>query len=183
MVVAKFPSKRDQGRQASPAVSHSKVGIQLKVRMELLWKTHNQKFSSTHTYITSREGAVASTVFEDSMTTFRSTPLFGGALIADLPSTFRDVRWSDLPLDNTCWVIITEDHSNIRQVPDNQEVYLDKESLTSIVFDILERVGPPGSSDATDGTALTIHLEEIARSDVDTLKVWGTTSTKFSKLP
>ena len=26
------------------------------------------------------------------MTTFRSTPLFGGALIADLPSTFADVR-------------------------------------------------------------------------------------------
>jgi hypothetical protein len=51
------------------------------------------------------------------------------------------------------------------------------------MFDILERVGPPGSSDATDGAALTIHLEEIAQADVDTLKVWSTTSTKFSKLP
>jgi hypothetical protein len=26
------------------------------------------------------------------MTTFRSTPLFGGALIVDLPSTFTDIR-------------------------------------------------------------------------------------------
>jgi len=98
------------------------------------------------------------------MLTFRTTPLFGGALIADLPSTFLDV-------------------SNIRQVPDNQEVYLDKDSLTSIMFDILERVGPPGSSDATDGTALTIHLEEIAQSDVDSLKIWSITPTIFSKLP
>lgn len=27
------------------------------------------------------------------MATFRSTPLFGGALIVDLPSTFADVRY------------------------------------------------------------------------------------------
>jgi len=98
------------------------------------------------------------------MATFRSTPLFGGALIADLPATFADV-------------------STIRQVPDNQEVYLDKDGFTSIIFDITERVGPPGSTDATDGAALTIHLEEIVDSDVDTLKVWSTTVTQFSKLP
>jgi len=98
------------------------------------------------------------------MTTFHSTPLFGGALIVDLPATFADV-------------------STIRQVPDNQEVYLDKDGFTSIIFDITERVGPPGSSDATDGAALTIHLEEIVDSDVESLKVWSTTRTQFSKLP
>jgi hypothetical protein len=31
---------------------------------------------------------------ERHMGTFRSTPLFGGALIADLPSTFADVRYA-----------------------------------------------------------------------------------------
>jgi len=98
------------------------------------------------------------------MATYNSTPLFGGALIADLPSTFADV-------------------STIRQVPDNQEVYLDKDGFTSIIFDVTERVGPRGSSDATDGAALTIHLEEIVDSEIDTLKVWTTTVTQFSKLP
>jgi hypothetical protein len=73
--------------------------------------------------------------------------------------------------------------STIRQVPDNQEVYLDKDGFTSIIFDITERVGPPGSTDATDGAALTIHLEEIVDSDVDTLQVWSTTRTEFTKLP
>ncbi len=73
--------------------------------------------------------------------------------------------------------------STIRQVPDSQEVYLDKDGFTSIIFDITDRVGPPGSSDATDGAALTIHLEEIVDSETDTLKVWSTTRTKFSKLP
>ncbi|KAI9743302.1 MAG: hypothetical protein M1818_003148 [Claussenomyces sp. TS43310] len=98
------------------------------------------------------------------MANFRSTPLFGGALITDLPSSFADV-------------------STIRQVPDNQEVYLDKDGFTSIIFDITERVGGPGSNDATDGQALTVHLEEIVDSDSDTLKVWSTTRTRFSKIP
>jgi len=98
------------------------------------------------------------------MSTYRSTPLFGGALIADLPSTFADV-------------------STIRQVPDNQEVYLDKDGFTSIIFDITERVGLPGSGAATDGAAMTTHLEDIVDSDTDTVKVWSTSDTRFSKLP
>ncbi|ATZ47310.1 Bcmog1 [Botrytis cinerea B05.10] len=98
------------------------------------------------------------------MTTYSSTPLFGGALIVDLPSTFADV-------------------STIRQVPDHQEVYLDKDGFTSIIFDITERVGTAGSSPATDGAAMTTHLEDIVDSDLDTVKVWSITDTKFSKLP
>ncbi|CAG8954179.1 hypothetical protein HYALB_00001294 [Hymenoscyphus albidus] len=95
---------------------------------------------------------------------FRSTPLFGGALIVDLPSNFADV-------------------STIRQVPDHQEVYLDKDGFTSIIFDITERVGQPGSGPAIDGAALTTHLEDIVDSDDDTVQVWSTTNTQFSKLP
>ncbi|KAB8293241.1 hypothetical protein EYC80_007574 [Monilinia laxa] len=98
------------------------------------------------------------------MATYSSTPLFGGALIVDLPSTFADV-------------------STIRQVPDHQEVYLDKDGFTSIIFDITERVGTAGSSPATDGAAMTTHLEDIVDSDLDTVKVWSITDTKFSKLP
>jgi len=98
------------------------------------------------------------------MATYRSTPLFGGALICELPSTFADV-------------------STIRQVPDHQEVYLDKDGFTSIIFDITERVGLAGSGPAVDGAALTTHLEDIVDSDHDTVKVWSTSDTMFSKLP
>lgn len=71
----------------------------------------------------------------------------------------------------------------MRKIPDSQEVYLDKDGHTSIIFDITDRVGPAGSTDAIDGAALTIHLEEIVDSEIDTLRVWSTTRTQFSKLP
>jgi Ran-interacting Mog1 protein len=73
--------------------------------------------------------------------------------------------------------------STIRQVPDHQEVYLDKDGFTSIIFDITERVGLPGTGPAVDGAALTTHLEDIVASDIDTVKVWKTANTQFSKLP
>ncbi|KAK1831189.1 hypothetical protein QBC39DRAFT_352000 [Podospora conica] len=104
-------------------------------------------------------------------TTYRTTPLFGGALLCDLPDKFADV-------------------SKIRQVPNNQEVYIDKDGFTSIIFDITERVGlPPTSSSSSattklenDGRALTTHLEELVGDDADTVKVWNTTETSFSHL-
>lgn len=72
--------------------------------------------------------------------------------------------------------------STLRQVPDNQEVYIDKDGFTSIIFDITERVGPSSSSLETDGRALTTHLEELVGDDADTVKVWNTTETQFSHL-
>ncbi|KAK3319798.1 hypothetical protein B0T19DRAFT_271956 [Cercophora scortea] len=98
-----------------------------------------------------------------SKTAYRSTPLFDGALVCDLPDKFADV-------------------SKLRQVPDNQEVYIDKDGFTSIIFDITERVGPAGSSLEGDGRALTTHLEELVGDDVDTVKVWNTTETQFTRL-
>ncbi|KAF4622676.1 hypothetical protein G7Y89_g14353 [Cudoniella acicularis] len=55
------------------------------------------------------------------MTSFRSTPLFGGALIVDLPSNFADV-------------------STIRQVPDHQErpAAIDGAALTTHLEDIVD---------------------------------------------
>ena len=115
------------------------------------------------------------------MASYTSTPLFGGALIVDLPSTFADVRCvTPFPSTN---VRLTHEISTIRQVPDHQEVYLDKDGFTSIIFDITERVGLPGSGPAVDGAALTTHLEDIVASDIDTVQVWNTSNTQFSKLP
>jgi hypothetical protein len=70
----------------------------------------------------------------------------------------------------------------VREVPDNQEVWLDEDGFASIIFDIAERVGSPGSSVEIDGRALTTHLEEIVGSDIDTVKVWSTSETQLSRL-
>ena len=86
------------------------------------------------------------------------------------------------PIPPSC-LLQTDKLSTIRQVPDHQEVYLDKDGFTSIIFDITDRVGLPGSGPATDGAALTTHLEDIIDSDTDTVKVWSTSNTAFSKLP
>lgn len=72
--------------------------------------------------------------------------------------------------------------STIRKVPDNQEVYLDKDGFTSIIFDITERVETHGEGLERDGRALTIHLEDLVGEDAETVKVWNTTETQFSHL-
>lgn len=97
------------------------------------------------------------------MPAYKTTPLFGGALVCDLPEKFADV-------------------STLRQVPDNQEVYIDKDGFTSIIFDITERVGPAGGGLEEDGRALTTHLEELVGDDVNNIKVWNTVETQFTQL-
>lgn len=52
-------------------------------------------------------------------------------------------------------------NSNIRQVPDNQEVYLDKNGFTSLTFDITERV----SHVSNDKEALEYHFVDIVAED------------------
>jgi hypothetical protein len=81
-----------------------------------------------------------------------------------------------------CLQLVDHQNSTLRQVPDAQEVFIDKDGFTSIIFDITERVGGPGSSPEIDGRALTTHLEELVGTDVDTVKVWNSTETSFSKL-
>lgn len=73
-------------------------------------------------------------------------------------------------------------YSKLRQVPDNQEVWIDRDGFTSIIFDITERVGPSGDGPEIDGRAITTHLEELVGSDKDSLKIWNTAETEFSRL-
>jgi hypothetical protein len=74
-------------------------------------------------------------------------------------------------------------YSQLREVPDHQEVYIDKDGFTSIIVEITERVGPPGASSLEDdGRALTTHLEELVGDDIDTVKVWNTTETQFTSI-
>ncbi|KAK3346674.1 hypothetical protein B0T25DRAFT_521043 [Lasiosphaeria hispida] len=97
------------------------------------------------------------------MSPYKSTPLFGGAIVCDLPDKFADV-------------------SGLRQVPDNQEVYIDKDGFTSIILEITERVKSKGTGLEADGRALTTHLEELVGDDTETVKVWNTTETQITHL-
>jgi len=54
-------------------------------------------------------------------------------------------------------------HSSIRQVPDHQEVYLDSNGFTSIIFDITERV----ENVATDEEALKFHFDDIVSGSAE----------------
>ncbi|KAK4203587.1 hypothetical protein QBC40DRAFT_346190 [Triangularia verruculosa] len=97
---------------------------------------------------------------------YQPTPLFGGALTVDLPSNFADV-------------------SKLRQVPDNQEVYIDKDGFTSIIVDIIERVHTTADDSLErDAKALTTHLEELVGVEdaAETVQVWNTTETQISHL-
>ena len=91
-------------------------------------------------------------------TSYKTVDLFGGAITANIPTSFADV-------------------SDIRQVPDHQEVWLDKNGFTSIVIDILERVDQP------DVDALRYHLHDIVGEDAEKTKVWTTSQATFSRLP
>lgn len=92
------------------------------------------------------------------MTDFTPVDLFGGALNAALPSTFADV-------------------SDIRQVPDHQEVWLDKDGFTSIIFEILERV------EMSDPEALKYHLQDLVEEDAGETRVWTSGEVYFRMLP
>ncbi|KAF2769113.1 Mog1p/PsbP-like protein [Teratosphaeria nubilosa] len=92
-------------------------------------------------------------------TEYHQVELFGGAITANLPSTFADV-------------------SDIRQVPDHQEVWLDKDGFTSIIVEILERV-----EKSDDIEALRYHLEDIVQEDWGEMKMWSSNQAHFAKLP
>ena len=85
--------------------------------------------------------------------------LYGGALSAALPDTFKDV-------------------SEIRQVPDNQEVYLDAEGFTSVVFDILERVDA-----GHDEEAMNVHLGEVLEDEQHGRVLEGCSRVELPGLP
>jgi hypothetical protein len=68
--------------------------------------------------------------------------------------------------------------SKIRQVPDNQEVYLDADGFGSIQFDILERV----TEKATDEACLIYHLEDLI-DEKDRVCVTKVEAVQLSNMP
>ncbi|KAK3628789.1 hypothetical protein LTR56_018408 [Elasticomyces elasticus] len=90
--------------------------------------------------------------------TYVATSLYGGAITCLLPSNFADV-------------------SDLRQVPDHQEVYLDKDGYTSVVVDILERV-----EKENDQEALNYHLKDLVQEDEGEVTTWDISEVKMAKL-
>lgn len=71
--------------------------------------------------------------------------------------------------------------SQIRQVPDTQEVFLDRDGFTSIVFDILERVDV--GEEKSDADALKYHFSDIVEDDTERAQIWTSNTAVFTKLP
>lgn len=99
-------------------------------------------------------------------------------MVCDIPAHFADVRWVVLRRQITLLII----SSKLREVPDNQEVWIDEDGFTSIIIDITERVGKAGSGAEIDGRAMTTHFEELVGSDIDSVKLWNTAETEFTGL-
>ncbi|RMZ70504.1 ran-interacting mog1 [Pyrenophora seminiperda CCB06] len=90
---------------------------------------------------------------------FTNTPLYGGAITMDLPSNYADA-------------------SQIRQIPDNQEVYLDNAGYSSVVVEILEYVHK-----SSDEEALQYHFADLVHGTGDATTVIEQASGKMKNLP
>jgi hypothetical protein len=76
---------------------------------------------------------------------FRHTDLFGGAISADLPATYIDA-------------------SHIREIPDNQEVYLDKDGLTNIIVEIMNTAPGPNMEKVVE-----YHFHDLLEDEEPTI--------------
>ncbi|KAH7085633.1 hypothetical protein BKA63DRAFT_560271 [Paraphoma chrysanthemicola] len=92
------------------------------------------------------------------MAAFTTTPLYGGAMTVDLPSAFADT-------------------SQIREVPDHQEVYLDTNGYSNIVIEILEYVDKN-----SDEEALQYHFADLVDGTGDETTVLKQEKCVFKNL-
>ncbi|KAH8724559.1 hypothetical protein GQ44DRAFT_617704 [Phaeosphaeriaceae sp. PMI808] len=90
---------------------------------------------------------------------FKNTPLYGGAITVDLPSTFVDT-------------------SQIREVPDHQEVYIDANGYSSIVVEILEY-----QDKGSDDEALQYHFADLIDDTGDSTNILKQEKAMFKSLP
>ena len=64
-------------------------------------------------------------------------------------------------------LLSNQEHSDIRPVPDHQEIFLSSTGFASIIFDIAERV----SHLPSDEEALIYHFEDVVNPG-DNSKIW-----------
>jgi hypothetical protein len=105
---------------------------------------------------------------------FTNTPLFGGAITVDLPSNFADTRSAQsTPVTTTLHTNCS--NSTIREIPDHQEVYLDRDGYSSIVLEILEYVSKP-----SDTEALAYHFDDLVDGTGDSTTILSQSSVTFA---
>ena len=115
------------------------------------------------------------------MTSYAIKELYGGAITARLPSDFIDA-------------------SNLRQVPDHQEVFLSPKTLTTIIFEInqyveaqhaalltgsntsLDPVNPGDAGTDQAKTAALFHIRDLVDAK-DTLTITSTPQTEAMQSP
>ncbi|KAK6533620.1 multicopy suppressor of ts gsp1 [Orbilia ellipsospora] len=88
---------------------------------------------------------------------FTEMPLFGGAITSNVPSSWMDM-------------------SDIRQVPDNQECFIDIKGLATLIFEINERV-----EKENDEEAIKFHLSDIFEDSP--YKVWNSRKLESGEIP
>jgi len=77
----------------------------------------------------------------------------------------------------------------IRQVPDNQEVYIARGGLTTIVFELTERAAPPAHPCVTDEQALRYHYDDMVadvaaerNATLESTRTWLVSKASFANL-
>ncbi|GAA5908405.1 hypothetical protein JCM6882_007928 [Rhodosporidiobolus microsporus] len=79
------------------------------------------------------------------MSSSSARPLFGGAILADVPTAFLDA-------------------SDLRQIPDTQEVFLSPDSDLSLIVEVLELVKDEGAADSLEAAA-RFHFSSLAHDN------------------
>jgi hypothetical protein len=94
---------------------------------------------------------------------FVDAELFGGAITVQVPADFQDM-------------------SQIRPVPDHQEIFVKLDSIESIMFSVLEYVDTTKAK--TDEDAIKYHLDDIMDAEVpeEDNKIWTITKTEAKNL-
>ncbi|GAA5869005.1 hypothetical protein JCM8547_003248 [Rhodosporidiobolus lusitaniae] len=77
--------------------------------------------------------------------TSSTQPLYGGALVSSIPTTFIDA-------------------SDLRQVPDTQEVFLSSDSDLSLIFEVLQLVKEEGAQDSLEAAA-RFHFSSLTHDN------------------
>ena len=86
---------------------------------------------------------------------FKNVELYGGAITVELPAAYGDARFAFCSHSAPATTSLTK-YSQIREMPDHQELYLDENGYSGVIFEILEYVEKP-----TDAEALQYHFADL----------------------
>jgi hypothetical protein len=109
---------------------------------------------------------------------FTEIPLYGGAMTVDLPSQFADTRSVLKFHPSVSRHAPLTTNSQIREVPDHQEVYIDTDGYSSVVVEILEYVDKP-----SDEEALQYHFADLVDGTGDSTNMLDQGTAVMSKVP